>query len=75
LLRSFIQLTIAVGCALHQQLVLSVIHQMTGLLRLSFGQTGNSGKNEPWQMASPLRQDRDVCSLLVENAVFAFIRA
>jgi hypothetical protein len=48
---------------------------MTGLLRLSFAQTGNSGKTEPWQMASPLRQDRDVCSLLVENAVLAFIRA
>jgi len=42
---------------------------MTGLLRLSFAQTGNSGKTEHWRMESPLRQNRDVCSLLVENAV------
>jgi len=48
---------------------------MIGLLRLSFARAGNFGKTEPWQMASPVRQSRDVCPLLAENVDFAFIRA
>jgi hypothetical protein len=48
---------------------------MTSLLKSSFARIGNFGKTEPWQIASPVRQSRDVCPLLVENAVFAFIGA
>jgi len=54
---------------------LADIHRMTGLFRLSFARIGHSGKIEPWKMASPVRQSRDVCPLLAENVVFTFFRA
>jgi hypothetical protein len=48
---------------------------MTDLFRLSFAQTGHSGKIEPWKMASPVRQSRDVCPLLTGKVNLAFIAA
>jgi hypothetical protein len=47
---------------------------MTGLFRLSFARIGHSGKIEPWKMASPVRQSRDVCALRAGNVDFTFIK-
>jgi hypothetical protein len=48
---------------------------MTSLLGFVLAQIGNFGKTEPWQMASPVRQNRDVCPLLAGKGIFAFIWA
>jgi hypothetical protein len=48
---------------------------MTSLLGFVLVQIGNFGKTEPCQMASPVRQNRDVCSLFARKGIFAFIRA
>jgi hypothetical protein len=48
---------------------------MTGLLKPSFAQTGISCKTGPWQMASAIRQSRDVCPSLAGNVDFAFFKA
>jgi hypothetical protein len=39
---------------------LTDIHQMTGLLKTSFVQTGVVGKTDHWQMASASRQSGEV---------------
>jgi hypothetical protein len=54
---------------------LADIHRMTGLLKPSFAQTGISCKTGPWQMASAIRQSRDVCPSLAGNVDFAFFKA
>ena len=56
-------------------LYLAGIHRMTGVVRPSFAQIDVVGKTVPRQTASVIRQSRDVCPLLAESVVFAFIRA
>jgi len=51
------------------------IHRMTGLLRLSFAQIGNTGKAAFWRMKSAERQTPDVCLSLAGTADFAFFKA
>jgi hypothetical protein len=48
---------------------------MTGLLPRRFAQTGTNCKTGPWQMASVIRQSRDVCALRAGNVDFTYIRA
>jgi hypothetical protein len=47
---------------------------MTGLTRPNFPRIGNVGKTNPWQTASAVCHDRNVCSLLAENVDFAVIK-
>jgi hypothetical protein len=48
---------------------------MTGAARLRIAGTSVRGKIGPWQTASAVCHDRNVCSLLAGNADFAFFKA